>query len=160
MSQSLPVPWALFAALQRQADSAILNSFAWGVDEALETLLYEIDNGTTCSDSKEEAQRRFKNLCGNRAAKYRRRLRILYAEYPQQPPVDDMVGPYQTAARAEALARISAHVTADERRLLRAWAEGYTYHELAAHTGLTISNLKSKISRLIVRLARFRVAYL
>ena len=159
MSQSLPVPWVLFAALQRQADSAILNSFAWGVDEALDTLLYEIANGTTCSDSK-EAPRRLKTLCSNRAAKYRRRQRILYEEYPQQPPVDDMSGPCQTAARAEALARISAHVTADERRLLRAWAEGYTYQELAAHTGLTISNLKSKISRLIVRLARFGAVYL
>lgn len=157
MSQALPVPWVLFAALQRQADSAILNSFAWGVDEALDTLLYEIANGPTCSDS-QEAPRRFKNLCSNRAAKYRRRQQILYEEY-HHPLVDDMSGPYQTAARAEVLARISEHVTADERRLLRAWAEGYTYQELAAYTGLTISNLKSKISRLIMRLARFGAVY-
>jgi hypothetical protein len=156
MSPALPVPWALFAALQRHADSAILNSLAWGVDEALDTLLYEIDNGTTCSDSK-EAQRRFKNLCSNRAAKYRRRQQILYEEY--HPLVDDMSGPYQTAARAEVLALISAHVTADERCLLRAWAKGYTYQELAAYTGLTISSLKSKISRLIARLTHFGVAY-
>ncbi len=153
MSQSLPFSWALFSAQQRQANSAILNSVAWGIDEALATLLDEIATGTMCSDST-AAQRRFKNLCSNRAAKYRHRLQILYAESSIHPAVDALSGPCETAARAEGLAHINAHVTVEEKRLLCAWAEGYTYHELAAQTGLTIPNLKSKISRLIARLAR------
>jgi len=151
-----PVPpfWQLFSGLQLQANASILNSRAWGTEEALNTLLSEIpqDDGTYVPQI---VLNRFTNLSGNRAAKHRQRQQILYEK---QRDLEDWVSkpsdPSHIAIQREQLERLQTQSTPEEWYLLEALAAGYTYQELAEYQGISVSSFKTQVFRLRKRLVR------
>src|SRR5438552_16787309 len=71
----LDAHWEVFSDLQSQANSSILNTRAWAVDEALDALLNDIITGST---DPEQMRRRFVTLVANRCKKHRRRHQLWY----------------------------------------------------------------------------------
>jgi len=151
-----PVPpfWQLFSGLQLQTNASILNSRTWGTEEALDTLLSEIpqDDGTYVSQT---VLKRFTNLSGNRAAKYRQRQQI---RHDKQRDLVEQVSkpsdPSHIAIQREQLECLRTQSTAEEWDLLEALAAGHTYQELAECRGITVSSVKTQIFRLRERLVR------
>jgi len=68
--------WQHFATLQNRCNSAILDSKAWGADEAIEVLLDEMANGVF-ETNPQLIFRRFDSLQSNRSKKYHQRRQIL-----------------------------------------------------------------------------------
>jgi hypothetical protein len=122
--------WQLFSGLQLQTNASILNSRTWGTEEALDTLLGEIpqDDATYMPQT---VLKRFTNLSGNRAAKYRQRQHILYGKQRDlEEQVSKPSDPSRIAIQREQLERLRTQSTPEEWYLLEALAAGHTYQEL------------------------------
>ena len=149
MNQFPRTSWEIFSDLQSHANSTVLNSRAWAVDDALGVLLDGIESGEVGSDP-EKIYRQFNYLVGNRAAKFRRRNEILYELW--QTSTYGASDPADMAADRVRLQRIRKKVTNDEWNLLEQIALGHSYEEIAECNGLTAEGIKPKVSRLRARL--------
>jgi hypothetical protein len=68
--------WQHFSTLQNRCNSAILNSQAWGADEAIEAILDDMATGIF-ETNPPLMLRRFDSLQNNRSKKYSQRRQIL-----------------------------------------------------------------------------------
>lgn len=163
-AHALPFPWNDYHQFQSAGDVGASNPASFGLDDALAALVDDLSSGDPPSDSV-SLHSKFENLCCNRAAKYRRRIRLVerFAERQRSRRRESvraqLVGrgplPEDHAARvatAELLELVRRCVSEAEWRILWMLAEGYSYGEIAACYGVTVENLKSRTSRLRSRI--------
>ncbi|MCH9052211.1 MAG: hypothetical protein IIA72_14210 [Proteobacteria bacterium] len=137
-------PWALYARIQRQADSKILSDQAWARDEALDAILDQIEWGRMVSTEQAE------NLITNRASKHRQRRRSL-AQNTQifHTTVNEN-------SRLEALCDLGRHqrqCSKLEWRILVSIGLGHTYGRIADAEKVPEATVKTWVRRARLRLA-------
>src|SRR5207302_2584703 len=144
--------WEEYAVLQSKANRAKLDSYTWAIDDQLEQFLDSI-KGRLPADS-EARSKLLHNLVLNRTKKHSRRCRMLEA-YRAPTPALDLEG--ETIDRLyvrKAVARVRSLATHQERRILWHLANGESYEGMARAEGLSVSALKTKVSRCRSRLKR------
>jgi DNA-binding NarL/FixJ family response regulator len=157
---ALPFPWNDYHQFQSAGDDRASNPASFGHDDALAALVDDLSSGGPPSDSM-SLRSKFENLCCNRAAKYRRRIRLMerFAERQRSSQRESVQaqlagrGPVSedhaaSFATAELLDLVRRCVSEPEWRILWMLAEGYSYGEIAAQYGVTVENLKSRTCRL------------
>lgn len=141
----LPPKWAFFARVQQAADRACLNNRYWAADEAAETALDCLGDPAVPLDATIAATA---NAATNRAAKHRRRQRILH---DQLAPLerDNHLPAIDVAVHAHReLARVKSAVGPSDWSLLLGVGLGEPYRALAALFGSSEPALKMRVSRL------------
>lgn len=122
--------WALYLRLQTMALNAPENDYGWALDEALNFVIEEIAAGRRASE------RKIKNILTNRAAKYRRRRRL----------ITRMRWPDCTKPSVEARLEMNdqlRHCTPRDQQILMALAEGFTVEEVATEHKVPKGTIKS-----------------
>ncbi len=159
-ARALPFPWNDFLRFQSAGDSRAANPDSFGHDDALTACVDELGLSGRSMDSVSLCGQ-FENLCCNRAAKYRRRIRLSerFAERRRSmrresvrslvqgrgPLCEDHVA---KVATSELLGLVRQSVRETDWRVLWMLAEGYSYAEVAARHGVTVESLKSRTCRL------------
>lgn len=150
-SPDLPAPWGVFHRLQTVASCRRISPLARGRDEAL-TELPDTFGAAGCDPpDPDDIRRRFDVLCGNRAAKYRRRAQIdrRIAGGTRATLADR----HTHAVAVKELADLVRRAISDaDWVIFRMLSEGFTYREVADRRGMTVEALKSRISRVRSRL--------
>lgn len=169
---ALPFPWGDFAHFQSCDDGRTTWPIALGHDEALTALVGGLSDYDAVHGS-ERLRGRFSNLCCNRAAKHRRRLRLdrQFADVRladrreavrsllsgRGALAEDQMG---SVAIRELLDLVRQEVSESDWRILWMLAEGYSYGEIAAHCNTTPESLKCRICRVRSRIRESRVGRL
>jgi DNA-binding NarL/FixJ family response regulator len=143
--------WEVFADLQSQANFPVLNRRAWAVDEALDALLTDISNGKT---DPERMRRRFGTLVANRCKKYRRRSQLSYNLADVHNGVDIL----EIVSEKKRLEAARDCLAARDWGVLTMIAGGASYKDISKRTGLTLANVKARISRARQQLRLFQRA--
>lgn len=168
MSDALSICWGEFSRFQAFANRRKLDRKSWGIDEALQHLLFKIENCSLDELSewldrlainrgnrlgrvveRNEALRAWlKNLATNRSKKYRSNVPLV-AEI-----ADGYVEPLSAAIEtAEIVDLVRLNATATEWTVLRRIACGESYGDLARELGMVENSLKSLVLRCRRRLA-------
>ena len=85
-ARALPFPWNDYLQFQSDGDSRTASPASFGQDDALAALVEDFAPGGRPLDSV-SLRNQFENLCCNRAAKYRRRIRLTERFAERQRPV-------------------------------------------------------------------------
>ena len=136
--------WVVYARIQRQADSRILSSKAWAIDEALDAILDRIGRGETTSLQQAD------NLITNRATKHRHRQRSLAKNEQLFPALTNDNN--QLDAICD-LGRYRQLCSTREWRVLVALGEGHTYSHISSEEGVPEPTVKTWVRRLRLKLA-------
>ena len=136
--------WVVYARIQRQADSRILSSKAWAIDEALDAILDRIGRGETTSLQQAD------NLITNRATKHRHRQRSLAKNEQFFPALTNDNN--QLDAICD-LGRYRQLCSTREWRVLVAVGEGHTYSHISSEEGVPEPTVKTWVRRLRLKLA-------
>ena len=163
-ANALPFPWNDYRQFQSHGDVRTANSASFGHDDALSSLVDDFSASGGQLDSV-SLRSQFENLCSNRAAKYRRRIRLTerFAERQrsmrresvrsllrgQGPLPEDHAA---TVATSELLGLVRRCVPEADWNVLWMLAEGYSYDEIAARYGVTAESLKSRTCRIRCRI--------
>jgi DNA-binding NarL/FixJ family response regulator len=153
MTALLPSFWHLIFGLQRATNATILNSRTWGTEEALDSLLGELPQHEGALVPHLLLQR-FSNLRRNRTAKHRHHQHMLSALARDAGHRGAASDPADKAYQQERLGELRAQSTRHEWYLLEALATGYTYAEVAASRGISVSCCKTQVCRLRKRLVQ------
>jgi DNA-binding NarL/FixJ family response regulator len=151
MGSSLPYPWSVYAALQckagtfRRADDA-----AWGTDDGLAHILTAIETGTIPANPN-DLRRDLKTVVATGAWNNRNRAR-LRVKYSKDLGDEAAVDPQLTIIARERLCQLQGQLTEVDWLILRSISEGFSYAEIAASTTLSVASLRTRISRLRMRL--------
>ena len=136
--------WVVYTRIQRQADSRILSSKAWAIDEALDAILDRIGRGETTSLQQAD------NLITNRATKHRHRQRSLAKNEQLFPAFTNDNN--QLDAICD-LGRYRQLCSTREWRILVAVGEGHTYSHISSEEGVPEPTVKTWVRRLRLKLA-------
>ena len=147
--------WVVYTRIQRQADSRILSSKAWAIDEALDAILDRIGRGETTSLQQAD------NLITNRATKHRHRQRSLGETNEQLFPAlakNEQLFPAFTNDNNQLdaicdLGRYRQLCSTREWRILVAVGEGHTYSHISSEEGVPEPTVKTWVRRLRLKLA-------
>ena len=163
-ARALPFPWNDYLQFQSDGDSRTASPASFGQDDALAALVEDFAPGGRPLDSV-SLRNQFENLCCNRAAKYRRRIRLTerFAERQRsirRESVRCLLGgrgplPEDHAAAvatSELVGLVRRCVPEADWQVLWMLAEGYSYGEIAARYGVTAESLKSRTCRLRSRI--------
>lgn len=132
--------WARYARIQDQANSRILSDQAWATDEALDAILDDIAYGRQTI-----AAARVDYLIANRAAKHRRRRRILVRNrLTGSASADDGIDNLDVWRR---LNWCQAQCSDREWRMLVMIGLGHTYAQLAATEKVPEPTVKTWVRR-------------
>jgi len=138
-------PWAAYARAQSLADRYDVTDKTWAADEAAAEVIERIAAGASIAPTTEA------NLLVNRAAKHRRRRRIVRRNRARlaqaQPHPIHLI-----LARAE-LARIAELFDRNTIELLVGVGMGATYNEVAEAVGVPVATARTKVRRARIRLA-------
>jgi len=142
--QDLPHPWREYLGYQRKlANSSTIDVLSWGREAALNRIL---SNPALCSPpSTEEINRAARSE--RRRERHRERLRLMHL-----PRLDHVEFESAALARID-LRKVRAQTTAVEWVLLSEVAEGRSYDEIAASTGVSSGALRVRILRIRHRIA-------
>lgn len=163
-AHALPFPWNDYHHFQSAGDDWATSPASFGHDDALAAIVDDLGSGGRPPDSVSLGNQ-FENLCCNRAAKHRHRLRLV-EQFTERlrlkqresvrtrsagrgPLPEDHVARVATAELVDLIRRC---VSEPDWRVLWMLAEGYSYGEIAARYGVTVENLKSRTCRLRSRI--------
>jgi hypothetical protein len=163
-TNALPFPWNDYLQFQSDGDVRTANSASFGHDDALSSLVDDFGPSGRQLDSVSRRSQ-FENLCCNRAAKYRRRTRLMerFAERQRsmrRESVRSLLGGRgplpedhaATVATSELLDLVRRCVPEADWNVLWMLAEGYSYNEIAVRYGVTAESLKSRTCRIRSRI--------
>ena len=149
---SAPTAWDDYATLQTNAERRRrIDHKSWASDEQMDSFLdlLSIRDG---HESTRPTGKRLNNLVTNRAKKYRRRNQLL-CEYCASCCRSHLeCAKLDGLCNGETISQVRHRVTAVEWSIFQELAEGDDYATIAARQHLTVSALKSRISRCRCRL--------
>jgi DNA-directed RNA polymerase specialized sigma24 family protein len=132
-------PWGAYRALQEELDERTqVDSQAWGLEEALNTLL---ETGATVTTVR---LNRVRNAASRRE-RHRAHVRVLRVVQTDPPAVDLE---HRAAEARETLDFLQTRVEAEDWALLQAVAEGQSYATIAKARGVTEVSLRVRVSRM------------
>jgi hypothetical protein len=171
-ASALSFPWNDFLQFQTACEGRTTCPASLGREEALTIFVGELDPDGGKHDSR-SLRTQFDNLCCNRAAKYRHRIQLSkqFADLrrAQRSEVErsllsgrGLLPENHTGMVAirELLSLARQCVSKGDWKILWMLAEGYSYGEIAGCYGLTIGNLKSRLSRIRSRIRKSPVGRL
>jgi DNA-binding NarL/FixJ family response regulator len=133
-------PWALYLRLQSMARHASATDRGWALDEALAFVIEEIAAGRRASDAQID------NILLNRAAKHRRRRRLVV----KMPQPGCTIGPAEACLElADRLQRCAPR----DQLILKALASGFTVEEVAAQYRVPTGTIKTWAHRARMKFA-------
>jgi DNA-binding NarL/FixJ family response regulator len=151
MGSSLQYPWSVYAALQlKVAKFHRSNDAAWGADDGLAHILTAIETGTVPTNPS-DLNRDLKTAMATGAWNNRNRARIRL-KYPKDLGDKDSLDPQLALIARERLQQLQGQLTETDWLILHSIAEGLSYAEISASTALTIASLRTRISRLRLRI--------
>lgn len=144
---TLESPWTEYASLQeRAAQIRKLSHATWAVDDLLNNFLESLNKVSLPVDD-EAREKRQKNFLINRRNKHSHRSKLLQEQAAITPsflPSEPIIG---KLIQAELLFRVRALTTEQEWRILVRLARGDDYATIARSEGISVSALKTKVSR-------------
>lgn len=144
--------WEEYGALQRKANRAKLDSYAWGIDDQLQHFLDSIEGRLPAFP--EARTKVLLNFVLNRTKKHSRRCRMLETYCPITIRLDPEHEVVERLQLVRALSRVRSLTSRQEWKILFRLANGEDYEAIANTEKMKISTLKSKVCRWRARLAR------
>ncbi len=146
--------WDDYATLQTNAERRRqLNHKSWAFDEQMDSLLDLLSNHDRLASS-HSIDQRLNNLVTNRTKKYRRRTQLLCQYYVSRCRPYVECEKLNSLCNGETIRQIRRQVTETEWSVFLYLAAGDDYETIATRQRLTVSALKSRISRCRHRLGR------
>src|SRR5882762_5694211 len=143
--------WDEYSLLQkRAAQVTTLAHSSWATEDQLNTFLDSLSNGELPADISTR-QRQLNNLKVNRQKKHLHRFRLLESFAATQAGASEGTALDQVL-RAEQLLRIQSSTNSLEWGLLWRLARDEAYESLAIEQGMSVSALKTRVSRCRCRL--------
>jgi hypothetical protein len=139
-----PIPWEVLARLQSQSDPRTTHARSLGREEAFEGVLDDLLNHRILAEA-EQIERRFNNLCANRATKYRRRACLLRRWRVGQR--HDGPDPSERLLTQDLIEHVRRAISANDYRYLLQLAEGRSYAQVATWHSMREGNLRSRVCR-------------
>jgi len=141
--------WDEYLAVQKKTDRSKLDHYAWALEEQANHFLDSIGRLPKTPEARSKSLR---NLVLNRTKKHSRRRRLLeqwYLPAVEPSPEDIAIGRLQ---HKQTIALIRAATSGAEWKILISLASGSDYPTVARQAGISLSALKSKVSRCRQRL--------
>jgi DNA-directed RNA polymerase specialized sigma24 family protein len=149
---TLEYPWVEYASFQERAGQIQrLSLAAWAIEDLLNEFLDSFSEGSLPVD-REAREKRQKNLLINRQKKHSHRLKLVQEQAvtaPSYSPSEPIIHPLIIA---ELLIHVRASTTEQEWRILVLLAFDYDYATVAQNEGMSVTALKTKVSRCRQRL--------
>lgn len=152
MTSTVPHLWGDYLLYQEQvASTAREHTRSRGDDESLTDVLEKIASSISSNSAQAPAPPSV-NLCDNRAAKYRHRLRIERTHANELSPTTFDTNIIDELAMKHTIMRLRREVEPMDWQLLQALAEGESFSSISKERGASVEGLKSRVSRLRRRL--------
>jgi DNA-directed RNA polymerase specialized sigma24 family protein len=152
MTKTVPHLWGDYLPLQKQVASTMReNTRSRGADEALTDVLEKIASSISAAPD-QALTPPSANLCDNRSAKYRHRLRIERMHARELSPTTFDTRLVDELAMRHTITCLRRAVEPMDWQLLEALAEGESFSSISKARGASVEGLKSRVSRLRRRL--------
>lgn len=149
---ALEYPWDEYASLQERADRVSkLSHTAWAIEAQLNKFLTSLSDGSLPVDG-EAREKKQQNLLINEQKKDRHRLMLLQREAATAPTFSPSEPILRHLIIVELLVQVRASTTEQEWRVLVLLALDYDYATIARSAGISVTALKTKVSRCRQRL--------
>jgi uncharacterized protein YerC len=147
--------WEEYGALQRKANRAKLDSYAWGIDDQLQHFLDSIEQRLPALP--EVRAKVLHNLVLNRTKKHSRRCRMLETYSAGTIELNPEREAVERLDLVRTISRVRTFTCSQEWKILFRLANGEDYEAIADTEKMNTSTLKSRVRRWRARLARLVV---